>query len=110
MFFESSGRPINFDHNKTVVPLTEKPPSTEMARGYQWADDEVYGVWGNSADPLCTVNVVMNCNNYQGLYSFHPSGGNELFGDGSVSFVNDNVDLDTFISLYTRAADDIGSL
>jgi hypothetical protein len=99
MFFESSGRPFNFDHNRARL--------ADMTVDYQWADDGVYAVWGNSADPLCTVNVIMNCNNYQGLYSFHPSGGNELFGDGSVSFINENIDLDTFISLYTRAADDI---
>jgi prepilin-type N-terminal cleavage/methylation domain-containing protein/prepilin-type processing-associated H-X9-DG protein len=110
MFFESAGRPINFDHSKNIVQLSEVPGSNLMASGYQWADDSVYGVWGNSQDTFCTLNVVMNCNNYQGLYSFHSGGGNELFGDGSVSFLNENVDLDTFISLYTRAADDIGNL
>ena len=71
---------------------------------YQWADDGVYAVWGNSADPACPLTQVMNCNNYQGLYSFHSGGGNELMGDGSVTFITDNIDLDTFISMYTRAA------
>ena len=71
----------------------------------------VYAVWGNGKQILnCPITTVMNCNNYQAPYSFHPGGGNELFGDGSVAFVNENVDLDTFISLYTRAADDIGTL
>jgi len=99
MFFESAGRPNNYDRNKVVIQ--------EMTVDYQWADDGVYAVWGNGLDPLCPLTVTMNCNNYQGLYSFHNGGGNELFGDGSVSFINENIDLDTFISLYTRAADDI---
>jgi hypothetical protein len=102
MFFESAGRPNNYDRNRNLVQV--------MTQDYQWADDGVYGVWGNSADPNCPLTQVMNCNNYQGLYSFHSGGGNELMGDGSVTFVTDNVDLDTFISMYTRAADDIASV
>lgn len=102
LFFESAGRPNNYDRNRRLIQV--------MTTDYQWADDKVYAVWGNSADPDCKLTTVMNCNNYQGLYSFHTNGGNELFGDGSVSFVSEDVDLDAFISLYTRAADDLGSL
>jgi prepilin-type processing-associated H-X9-DG protein len=109
MFFESSGRPYNFDRNKTRI-YTGLNSAGEMNDGYQWADIKTYSVWGNSTDTNCPMTVVMNCNNYQGLYSFHSGGGNELFGDGSVSFVNDNIDLDAFISLFTRSADDIGAL
>lgn len=103
MFFESAGRPINWDSSRRPLPAA-------MTSEYQWADPAVYAVWGNSKDPLCTLNVIMNCNNYQGLYSFHSGGGNQLMGDGSVTFLSENVDLDTFISLYTRAADDQGTL
>jgi hypothetical protein len=99
LFFESSGRPNNYDKNRRQIGT--------MTADYQWADPGVYGVWGNSADPNCKVTSVMNCNNYQGLYSFHTGGGVELFGDGSADFINENIDLDTFISLYTRAAEDI---
>jgi hypothetical protein len=32
-------------------------------------------------------------------------------GDGSAFFMNENTDVDTFVSLFTRAADDLpGSL
>lgn len=105
LFFESAGRPINYDRNRAVIQ-SQSP----MTKDYQWADPGVYAVWGNSLDPNCPLTVVMNCNNYQGLYSFHSGGGNELMGDGSVSFIQDNIDVDLFISLYTRAADDLGSL
>jgi len=113
MFFESSGRPYNFGPNKArIMTGSGLNAAGEMIQDYQWADDGVYSVWGNgvSSDPACPITTVMNCDNYQAPYSFHNGGGNELFGDGSVAFVTDNVDLDTFISLYTRAADDVGSL
>jgi prepilin-type N-terminal cleavage/methylation domain-containing protein len=106
LFFESAGRPNNYDRNrKLLLDMSEPPPGKD----YQWADQRVYAVWGNSLDPACPLTQVMNCNNYQGLYSFHSGGGNELMGDGSVTFITDNIDLDTFISMYTRAADDIAS-
>jgi prepilin-type processing-associated H-X9-DG protein len=49
----------------------------------------------------------MNCDNYQDVYSFHSGGCNVALGDGSVSFVADAVDVDSFVSMFTRAADDI---
>jgi len=111
LFFESSGRPFNYDRNKALIMTASGVVNGEMTRDYQWADPGVYAVWGNGLDPACNlVNSIMNCNNYQGLYSFHSGGGNELMGDGSVIFLNENTDLDTFISLYTRAADDLGSI
>lgn len=99
MFFESAGRPNNYDRNKNLIAV--------MTVDYQWADDGVYSVWGNSTDPNCPITSIMNCNNYQGLYSFHSGGCNEVYGDASVGFVTDNIDLDTFVSLYTRAAGDL---
>ncbi|HEX4412553.1 MAG TPA: DUF1559 domain-containing protein [Lacipirellulaceae bacterium] len=104
MFFESSGRPNNYDRNKAL--LSNSTP----VKDYRWADGSVYSVWGNGQDVNCPITSIMNCNNYQAPYSFHNGGGNELFGDGSVAFVSDNIDLDTFVSLWTRAADDTGSL
>jgi prepilin-type N-terminal cleavage/methylation domain-containing protein/prepilin-type processing-associated H-X9-DG protein len=101
MFFESAGRPNNYDVNRRIIQT--------MNVDWQWADPGVYAVFGNGLDPVCTLNVIMNCNNYQGLYSFHNGGGNQLMGDGSVTFLTDTIDLDSFISLYTRAADDIAA-
>ena len=109
MFFESAGRPINYDRNRNIIQTGSNISNGVMTKDYQWADPGVYAVWGNSTDLNCPITQIMNCNNYQGLYSFHSGGGNELMGDGSVTFITDNVDIDTFISMYTRAADDIAS-
>lgn len=104
MFFESAGRPNNYDRNKKLIFL---PPNGPMTNDYRWADDGVYAVWGNSADPACSLTSIMNCNNYQGVYSFHPGGAMTLFGDGSVGFLSENTNIDAFISLFTAAADDL---
>jgi prepilin-type processing-associated H-X9-DG protein len=111
MFFESAGRPNLYDQNRRLTG-TMYPPNPAPGAGvdfseYQWADPAVYAVFGNSANPACPITTIMNCDNYQGIYSFHPGGAHFLFGDGAVSFITDSVDLDTFISLYTRGADDI---
>ena len=111
LFFESAGRPYNYDKNRNRIMAASNVVDGEMTKDYQWADPGVYAVWGNGLDPACNLTAsIMNCNNYQGLYSFHSGGGNQLMGDGSVTFLNENTDLDTFISLYTRAADDLGSV
>jgi prepilin-type processing-associated H-X9-DG protein len=54
----------------------------------------------------CPLTTVMNCDNYKGVYTFHLGGCNVVLGDGSVTFVKEDVDEDTFVSLITRAAAD----
>lgn len=114
MLFESAGRPNLYDQSKRLTGTMYDPPASNPKPGagapfseYQWADSTVYAVFGNSQNPACPITVAMNCDNYQGIYSFHPGGAHFLFGDGAVSFINDSIDLDTFVSLYTRGADDI---
>ncbi|MEX0643323.1 MAG: DUF1559 domain-containing protein [Pirellulales bacterium] len=108
MFFESAGRPFNFDRTKAQVG--ELPEIANAGKGveyteFQWADPSVYAVWGNSS--ACGLSTVMNCDNYTGIYSFHPGGAMMLYGDGSATVVNESIDLDTFVSLFTRGADDV---
>jgi prepilin-type processing-associated H-X9-DG protein len=50
----------------------------------------------------------MNCNNLQGdVYSFHPSGANICFADGSVRFVRDSITLQTLAALVTKSSQEV---
>jgi prepilin-type N-terminal cleavage/methylation domain-containing protein/prepilin-type processing-associated H-X9-DG protein len=116
MLFESAGRPNLYDNAKHqygtmyLTPYGNPTPGGGKPKSeYQWADQTVYAILGGGtfANPGCPMTGVMNCDNYDGIYSFHPGGAHMLLGDGSVSFVNQSIDIDTFISLFTRGAGDI---
>jgi prepilin-type N-terminal cleavage/methylation domain-containing protein/prepilin-type processing-associated H-X9-DG protein len=111
MFFESAGRPNLYDQTKkqtgTMYPPNPAPGAGAAQSEYQWADPSVYAVFGNTLNSSCFMPNIMNCDNYQGIFSFHPGGAHMLLGDGSVSFINESIDIDTFTSLFTRGAEDI---
>lgn len=52
----------------------------------------------------------MNCDNEQAVYSFHTGGCNFLFADGSVHFLNQNMDLGLLAALGTRAGGEAASV
>lgn len=113
MFFESAGRPNLYDNNRQLANPSEMGPINRGStpdiphRDTQWADDRVYALWGNVFDPTkCPITSIMNCDNYSEIYSFHAGGANFLFGDGSVAYLQETMNIDTFISLFTAAADD----
>jgi hypothetical protein len=132
MFFESAGRPNLYDRTRSFVgtmydppnnrakpgqatgQVTVAPPATRPSCGpgqcsdYQWADERIYALWGNVFDPtVCPITTIMNCDNYAEIYSFHPGGAILLFGDGSADFIQEEINIDTFISLFTASADDV---
>lgn len=49
---------------------------------------------------------MMNCTNNNELYSFHPTGAEFLYADGSTKFVGEKIDPDVLISLLTSDAAD----
>jgi prepilin-type processing-associated H-X9-DG protein len=117
MFFESAGRPNLYDRSRALIgEMGQKTSSGPRSRAVspplphrdtQWADADVYALWGNVFDPTkCPITSIMNCDNYSEIYSFHPGGANFLFGDGSVDYLTEDTNIDTFISLVTAAADD----
>jgi prepilin-type N-terminal cleavage/methylation domain-containing protein/prepilin-type processing-associated H-X9-DG protein len=115
LMFESAGRPTIYGQpgltemdTKTRSGVSGKnitPPLPH--RDTQWADADVYALWGNSPVGNCGPTDIMNCDNYAEIFSFHSGGANMLFGDGSVDFISENTDVDTFVSLITRAGEDV---
>ena len=49
----------------------------------------------------------MNCSNNSEVYSFHINGANVVFADGSVHFLNSNMDLCVLAALTTRAGGEV---
>lgn len=110
MVVECSARPLRFHGS-------EPRPDLENDQGQGWIDNEgSFTLDGADANGLHLgkgpngtppTTVVMNATNYNEPYSFHSGGCNFLYGDGHVSFLNENLDLATFAALCTRNAREV---
>ena len=98
MFFEVAGRP---EHNASgrPVPSEQAIPITS----FRWASPTLPISIGNT----CRRASMMNCHNSDEIYAFHPGGAFITFADGSVHFVQQDIDPETFVSLYTIAGGDV---
>ncbi|QEG21064.1 DUF1559 domain-containing protein [Mariniblastus fucicola] len=87
-------------------------------RSWAWADpDNAYNVdklVNNNSYPVggppgCTWDIV-NCGPNEETFSFHPGGANVVMCDGSVHFIQDNVDAPTFAALMSRNGGEVVSI
>lgn len=130
MFVESAGRPFFYQKGEQIceaaVPdvssktVTSECPPVEYGhhflqpQDWVWGSNRAYSFFldtGNTEasdppNPNCGIGSVMNCDNFDQIYSFHPSGANFTLGDGSVSFLTETIDIDVIVSLITRSAGD----
>lgn len=93
MLFEDAGRPEKW------VAAGKQSGSVS---GSQWADDDIE-FWVHD---VCNGAQMMNCNNNNEIFGFHPSGTVILYADGSVHFELEEIDPEVFISLFTSEAGD----
>jgi len=96
MLFECGGRPVTYRDGQATGGTN---PS---------------GRWASSAAEIginewCNVTRCINCTNSEEIYSFHTGGCLFAYGDGSVHFHPESLDMDTFVSLFTHDAGDIAS-
>jgi len=98
LLFEDAGRPEWWIAGR-------KEEDRIPGGGLVWSDPRQYFVVGLS--PECGLATAINCTNYDEIYSFHPGGAMFLYGDGTVRFHAADIELDAFVSLFTRAAGDI---
>jgi len=61
------------------------------------------GVTKDGPDGSCTIN----CNNSQGIYSFHMGGANAVFADGSVHLLGESMDANVLFALVTINGNEI---
>ncbi|MDR2170192.1 MAG: DUF1559 domain-containing protein [Planctomycetaceae bacterium] len=100
MFFECGGRPFVYGLSDAEV----------LGRSESSAD------WSSNKSPFYIQEVcgggkmqLMNCTNYEEIYSFHAGGGNFLFGDGGVRFILESIHPDKFISAFTATSGDVAT-
>lgn len=51
-------------------------------------------------------DCIVNCNNNQGTYSFHPGGAHVMLLDSSVQFIAEDIGVDAMMALHSRAGDE----
>jgi prepilin-type N-terminal cleavage/methylation domain-containing protein len=103
MWFETGAAPVRW---KNGVPVPEdssgNSQSGEADGGNTWADyANFYHVHNRCGDAF------FNCNNIEEIYSFHTGGAYFGFGDAAVHFINESIDPDVFVSLFTRDSSDV---
>ena len=130
---EDAGRDARYIANgeATYDPPTEPTRSrpifgpTNARRFWRWAEaDGAYGVSGvpnnnrtqialahepGAYPPLASPSRNNNVFNNDEMASFHPGGVNALFGDGSVRFIKDGVNVVVCRKLVTLAGGEITS-
>jgi hypothetical protein len=74
-----------------------------------WADDaNEYIVHGsNLTDTGSPGPCHTNCHNGNEVYSFHTGGANHVFGDGSVKYIRQSMDIRMFVKYVTRRGNDV---
>jgi prepilin-type N-terminal cleavage/methylation domain-containing protein/prepilin-type processing-associated H-X9-DG protein len=99
---EDAGRPQRWRVGKLVTAQLANSAAS-------WADrNNLIAPTGAKADGSSRVGpCAMNCTNDNELYSFHPSGVNAVFGDGSVHFLKASMDLSTLAALITKAGGEV---
>ncbi|MDO4576382.1 MAG: DUF1559 domain-containing protein [Planctomycetia bacterium] len=95
LFFEDGGRPEGYTNGAR--------DDTKNITGAKWADVDAY-YYTHSVDGSAKL---INYNNHNETYSFHPSGCNFLYGDASVHFHSPSIEAETFFSLFTYNQGDI---
>jgi prepilin-type processing-associated H-X9-DG protein len=105
---EDAGRPTFYNAAREVVAPT---PGKEGG----WADPNgAFSIDGSNPDgrndsmgAIIPGPCAINCSNNSEVYSFHPTGANVVFADGSVHFLNSNIDLCILAALTTRAGSEV---
>jgi prepilin-type N-terminal cleavage/methylation domain-containing protein/prepilin-type processing-associated H-X9-DG protein len=112
---EDAGRPDHYITGRSGGPVPHSPgPCNDPVNnngvtGAAWADPKSnLPMHGFTRDGLrCGGPCPMNCSNNNEVYSFHRGGCNNLFADGAVKFIREDVSIGVYAALLTRAGKEI---
>lgn len=97
LWFESAGKPEIYEHGMFLGEDTSRNSR------YRWASSETW----MAINDYCGESQIINCDNISKPYSFHNGGTNIAFADASVRYYNEDIDPQTFVSLFTMAGDEL---
>jgi prepilin-type N-terminal cleavage/methylation domain-containing protein len=93
LLVENAGKPICYEQGR---------PADCIITRFRWASPNLWMTINN----FCQRAQVVNCSNNSQPYSFHRRGLNVVLADGSVHFLNEQIEADALVSLITCAAGD----
>ena len=93
LFVEVAGRPIVHEGGQA----TDRRTST-----HRWANWQVT----IEIDRYCGNSQMINCTNSDEIYGFHTNGCNVAHGDGSVHFLSETINAESFVAMITALAGD----
>ena len=97
MMFESSGKP-------SIYILGRFSGENASANNeFRWASQATV----MEMQFYCGSSQLINCSNRSRIYSFHNSGCNFAYADGSVHFLSDDMQPQTFVSRFTIAGEEV---
>src|SRR5438270_704526 len=95
--YEEAGRPQLYRANHRRVGTSRATGASNVDR-----DNEFVLHGYNAAGTTTPGPCFMNCTNDNEMYSFHPSGGLLVMGDGSVRFVSQTIQFRIFAAMISR--------
>lgn len=108
MVVECAGRPLVYRGGRSYSNIAND-------QGIGWADSEgPFSLDGSNADGSqegCGLangcSYGMNKRNDNEPYSFHPGGGNFLFADGHIAFLQETIPISTLAAMCTKSAGEV---
>jgi prepilin-type N-terminal cleavage/methylation domain-containing protein/prepilin-type processing-associated H-X9-DG protein len=102
LFVEMAGRPDKYQGRTNT--------GTNLGNYSTWVYQNAQNLNGFTQAGTVKGRYFVNATNNTGVYSFHAGGANVCMVDGSVKFVQDSVDADTFAAYCTMANGEAANL
>lgn len=103
MYFESAAKPFMFGwykRNADPAPLLYAGEENRSVNSrFRWASPLTWMTINN----FCGTSQIINCNNVNQPFGFHPGGINISSADGSVAYYDEGIDPNVFVARVTMA-------
>jgi len=106
IYLESVGKPFTFGthtNSKGVTTTYNGEEERSTNSRFRWASPKTWMTVNN----FCGESQMINCNNVNQPYGFHPDGISIASADGHVEFYSQSIDPDVFVAHVTMAGGEL---